>query len=92
MHERSSDPRASHASGAYRDYQRQRQMTLGDLLLENRIILLQGEIYDGNANEVVMKKVATEIERRTIVATNNLNAKKRFSIFLCGLGLLKAII
>ena len=27
---------------AYRDYQRQRQMTLGDLLLENRIILLQG--------------------------------------------------
>ena len=24
---------------AYRDYQRQRQMTLGDLLLENRIIL-----------------------------------------------------
>ena len=36
---------------AYRDYQRQRQMTLGDLLLENRIILLQGEIHDGNANE-----------------------------------------
>ena len=42
------DPRLS-----YRDYQRQRQMlTLGDLLLENRIILLQGEIHDGNANEV----------------------------------------
>ena len=40
---------------AYRDYQRQRQMTLGDLLLENRIILLQGEIHDGNANELVMK-------------------------------------
>lgn len=38
------------ASSAHRDYQRQRQMTLGDLLLENRIILLQGEIYDGNAN------------------------------------------
>lgn len=35
---------------ASRDYQRQRQMTLGDLLLENRIILLQGEIFDGNAN------------------------------------------
>ena len=42
-------------SSAYRDYQRQRQMTLGDLLLENRIILLQGEIHDGNANELVMK-------------------------------------
>ncbi|MBT6055682.1 MAG: ATP-dependent Clp protease proteolytic subunit, partial [Planctomycetaceae bacterium] len=33
------------AASAHRDYQRQRQMTLGDLLLENRIILLQGEIY-----------------------------------------------
>ena len=40
---------------AYRDYQRQRQLTLGDLLLENRIVFLQGEIYDGNANELVMK-------------------------------------
>ena len=40
---------------AMRDYQRQRQMTLGDLLLENRVIFLQGEIYDGNANELVMK-------------------------------------
>ena len=40
------------AASAYRDYQRQRQMTLGDLLLENRIILLQGEIYDGNLNSL----------------------------------------
>lgn len=40
---------------AYQDYQRQRQMTLGDLLLENRIVFLQGEIHDGNANELVMK-------------------------------------
>jgi ATP-dependent Clp protease, protease subunit len=40
---------------AYADYQRQRQLTLGDLLLENRIVFLQGEIYDGNANELVMK-------------------------------------
>ena len=30
-------------------------MTLGDLLLDNRIVFLQGEIYDGNANELVMK-------------------------------------
>jgi len=48
----------------YRDYQRQRQMTLGDLLLENRIILLQGEIYDGNANELVMKLLYLQSENR----------------------------
>ncbi|MCA9241597.1 MAG: hypothetical protein KDA37_15410, partial [Planctomycetales bacterium] len=48
---------AAHHSPAQaaRDYQRQRQMTLGDLLLENRVIFLQGEIWDGNANELVMK-------------------------------------
>jgi ATP-dependent Clp protease, protease subunit len=48
----------------YRDYQRQRTLTLGDLLLENRIILLQGEIYDGNANEVVMKLLYLQSENR----------------------------
>ncbi|MEN6449288.1 MAG: ATP-dependent Clp protease proteolytic subunit [Thermoguttaceae bacterium] len=53
------EPRA-----AYRDYQRQRQMTLGDLLLENRIILLQGEIHDGNANELVMKLLYLQSENR----------------------------
>lgn len=47
-----------------RDYQRQRQMTLGDLLLENRIIFLQGEIYDGNANEIVMKLLYLQSENR----------------------------
>jgi ATP-dependent Clp protease protease subunit len=52
------------ASSAQRDYQRQRQMTLGDLLLENRIILLQGEIYDGNANELVMKLLYLQSENR----------------------------
>jgi len=52
------------ASSAYRDYQRQRQMTLGDLLLENRIILLQGEIYDGNANELVMKLLYLQSDNR----------------------------
>jgi ATP-dependent Clp protease protease subunit len=54
-----ADPRLS-----YRDYQRQRQLTLGDLLLENRIILLQGEIHDGNANEVVMKLLYLQSENR----------------------------
>jgi len=53
------DPKIS-----YRDYQRQRQMTLGDLLLENRIIFLQGEIHDGNANELVMKLLYLQSENR----------------------------
>ncbi|MCE9554078.1 MAG: ATP-dependent Clp protease proteolytic subunit [Planctomycetes bacterium] len=52
------------ASAAYRDYQRQRQMTLGDLLLENRIIFLQGQIHDGNANELVMKLLFLQSENR----------------------------
>ena len=48
----------------FRDYQRQRQLTLGDLLLENRIILLQGVIHDGNANELVMKLLYLQSENR----------------------------
>ncbi len=52
------------AGQAMRDYQRQRQMTLGDLLLENRVIFLQGEIYDGNANELVMKLLYLQSENR----------------------------
>lgn len=48
----------------YRDYQRQRTLTLGDLLLENRIIFLQGEIHDGNANELVMKLLYLQSENR----------------------------
>jgi ATP-dependent Clp protease protease subunit len=51
-------------AAAMRDYQRQRQMTLGDLLLENRIIFLQGEIFDGNANELVMKLLYLQSENR----------------------------
>ncbi|QEG34937.1 ClpP family protease [Bythopirellula goksoeyrii] len=59
--ENSFDPRFA---AAMRDYQRQRQMTLGDLLLENRVIFLQGEIYDGNANELVMKLLYLQSENR----------------------------
>jgi len=51
-------------SHAHQSYQRQRQMTLGDLLLENRIVFLQGEIYTGNANEVVMKLLFLQSENR----------------------------
>ncbi len=49
---------------SYRDYQRQRQLTLGDLLLENRIIFLQGVIVDENANELVMKLLYLQSENR----------------------------
>ena len=51
-------------SHGYQSYQRQRQLTLGDLLLENRIVFLQGEIYTGNANEVVMKLLYLQSENR----------------------------
>lgn len=51
-------------SYASASYQRQRQLTLGDLLLENRIVFLQGEIHTGNANEVVMKLLYLQSENR----------------------------
>jgi len=59
-----SPPVDPQLASAMRDYQRQRQMTLGDLLLENRVIFLQGEIYDGNANELVMKLLYLQSENR----------------------------
>ena len=58
------DHLAPEASHAYQNYQRQRQMTLGDLLLENRIVFLQGEIYDGNANDLVMKLLYLQSENK----------------------------
>ena len=51
-------------SYSYQSYQRQRQLTLGDLLLEHRIVFLQGEIYTGNGNEVVMKLLYLQSENR----------------------------
>ncbi|MFM7846101.1 MAG: ClpP family protease [Planctomycetota bacterium] len=56
-----SSPRMA---ASYQSYQRQRQLTLGDLLLENRIIFLQGEIHTGNANEIVMKLLYLQSENR----------------------------
>jgi ATP-dependent Clp protease protease subunit len=47
-----------------RDYARQRQMTLADLLLENRIIFLQGPIYDESANQIVMAMLFLQSENR----------------------------
>lgn len=51
-------------SYSHQAYQRQRQLTLGDLLLENRIVFLQGEIHTGNANELVMKLFYLQSENR----------------------------
>ena len=47
-----------------RDYARQRQMTIGDLLLENRIIFLDGVINDVLANVIVMKLLFLQSENR----------------------------
>ncbi|MBC8355077.1 MAG: ATP-dependent Clp protease proteolytic subunit [Planctomycetes bacterium] len=51
-------------SQSYQSVQRQRQLTLGDLLLENRIVFLQGEIHTGNANELIMKLLYLQSENR----------------------------
>ncbi len=47
-----------------RDYTRQRQMTIGDLLLENRIVFLDGPIVDSTANLTVMKLLFLQSENR----------------------------
>ena len=57
-------PAPADTMASYRDYQRQRQLTLGDLLLENRIVFLQGIIHDANANELVMKLLYLQSENR----------------------------
>src|SRR5271166_816535 len=57
----------------YRDYARQRQMTLGDLLLENRIVFLgsspetggQAAITDFLANITIQKLLYLQYESRT---------------------------
>jgi ATP-dependent Clp protease protease subunit len=45
-------------------YQQQRWLTLADLLLENRIIFLEGIIDDQVANSVVMKLLYLQSEKR----------------------------
>ncbi len=49
----------------FRDYARQRQMTLTDLLLENRIIFLEGAIYDAVANHVIKQLLYLQFENRS---------------------------
>jgi ATP-dependent Clp protease protease subunit len=58
-------PLATPTLQRYRDYARQRQMTLGDLLLENRIIFMEGVINDAAANLAVMKFLFLQFENRT---------------------------
>ncbi len=52
------------ASNAARDYARQRQMGIGDLLLENRIVFLDTPIHDASANLIVMKLLFLQSENR----------------------------
>jgi len=47
-----------------RDVTRQRQMGIGDLLLENRIVFLDGVINDASANLIVMKLLYLQSENR----------------------------
>lgn len=56
-----SGPQNQRARG---DYTRQRQMGIGDLLLENRIIFMDGVINDGVANLIVMKLLFLQSENR----------------------------
>lgn len=61
------DPlRSIQNSYSYQQYQRQRQMTLGDLLLENRIVFLQGTIHIENpsSNSVIMKLLYLQSENK----------------------------
>src|SRR6478735_9642790 len=51
-------------ANAARDYSRQRQMGIGDLLLENRIVFLDGPIHDAMANLIVMKLLFLQSENK----------------------------
>ena len=58
------DPRLDYMPMAAREYSAQRQMTVGDLLLDNRIVFLDGPIHDGSANLVIMKMLFLQSENR----------------------------
>ena len=59
-----NDPRLDYTPMAARDYSAQRQMTVGDLLLDNRIIFLDGAIHDASANLIIMKMLFLQSENR----------------------------
>ena len=64
MFDPTAGPGVSPWQAAARDYTRQRQMGIGDLLLENRIIFLDGPISDPVANLIVMKLLYLQSENR----------------------------
>ncbi|MCA9115611.1 MAG: ATP-dependent Clp protease proteolytic subunit [Planctomycetaceae bacterium] len=64
MFDPTAGPGASPWQAAARDYTRQRQMGIGDLLLENRIVFLDGVITDSVANLIVMKLLYLQSENR----------------------------
>ncbi len=51
--------------GQYGQYQRYRQMSLDDMLLENRIVFLIGEISYARAAEVIMKMLYLDNLKRS---------------------------
>jgi len=55
---------ASAQYGAPGPYQRYRQMSLDDMLLDNRIVFLIGEISYGRAAEVIMKMLYLDNQKR----------------------------
>ena len=59
------DGRLVRPSSAMPPYQQQRWLTLSDLLLENRIVFLEGVIDDAGANGVIMKLLYLQSEKRT---------------------------
>ncbi len=57
-------PEVPSMNQAVREYTRQRQMGIGDLLLENRIVFMDGVITDAAANMIVMKLLFLQSENR----------------------------
>jgi len=57
--------RLGRSHDAMMPYQQQRWLTLSDLLLENRIIFLESVIDDATANNVVMKLLYLQSEKRS---------------------------
>ena len=59
-----TDLRSEYMPMAAREYTAQRQMGVGDLLLDNRIIFLDGPIHDASANLIIMKMLFLQSENR----------------------------
>ncbi len=58
------DPRDGRMASASVSYQRTREMTIDELLLENRIVFMIGEINPASASRVMMQMLYLENQRR----------------------------